>query len=395
MKVVAFLDANIRIGGGELQAVNAVQQLAEICKGTFDFEVTTNIKDNISNLERLKISSYYIKVGFLDQYIPRLMRSRLYQILPRRLFILSRFEKNLLNRKADIIIFVGPPGYSHLLQQLNYIASVWDLCHRDFPEFPEVRSNGEFRVREHYYAHNLADAFMVLTDSPRLSESLIRRYGLDPERIVSMPFTPSPFLAAELSLPTDEVLAIYNLKHGYFYYPAQFWAHKNHVRIIEALKFLRDQGQMPHCVFSGEDCGTRHLIEERVKQSNLDNQISILGHVPHEHVRGLYLGSYAVLMPTYFGPTNIPPLEAWLLDRPLIYSKYYSEQAGGAALLVDPDDPHSLASAMLTIQLPDEREHLIKSGRRRLSQIADERREAEAEIKKRLQSFEIRLRCWQ
>jgi glycosyltransferase involved in cell wall biosynthesis len=190
-------------------------------------------------------------------------------------------------------------------------------------------------------------------------------------------------------------MAIYNLKPGYFYYPAQFWAHKNHVRIIEALKLLRDQGKMPHCVFSGEDYGTRHLIEERVKQLNLADQISILGYVPHEHVRGLYLGSCAVIMPTYFGPTNIPPLEAWLLERPLIYSIYYSAQAGGAALLVDPDDPRSLASAMISIQLPGERERLIESGRRRLLQIANERREAEAEIKKRLQSFEIRLRCWQ
>jgi len=395
MKIVAYLDTNIRLGGGEVQAFNAVQQLSKICKDIFDFEVATNIKENIPHLEHIGISSFYLRFGFLDRVLPLLMRNRFYQILPWQPFILGRFEKALLRRKTDIVIFVTSPGYSHLLQQLNYITAVWDLCHRDFPEFPEVRYNGEFHIREHHYTHNLGDAFMVLTDSPRLSESLIRRYGLDPERLVAIPYSPSPFLAAELSLPTDEVMAIYNLKPGYFYYPAQFWAHKNHVRIIEALKLLRDQGKMPHCVFSGEDYGTRHLIEERVKQLNLADQISILGYVPHEHVRGLYLGSCAVIMPTYFGPTNIPPLEAWLLERPLIYSIYYSAQAGDAALLVDPDDPRSLASAMISIQLPGERERLIESGRRRLLQIANERREAEAEIKKRLQSFEIRLRCWQ
>jgi glycosyltransferase involved in cell wall biosynthesis len=395
MKVVAFIDTPIHLGGGEIQAFNTIRQLAQICEDAFDFEVATNIAENIPHLKRLGISSYHLRIGFLDQLLPLVMRSRFYRLLPRRPFILGPFEKALLHRNADIVIFVSSPIDGHFLQQLKFITTVWDLCHRDFPEFPEVSRHGEFHRREYHYTHNLADAFLVLTDSPHLSQALIQRYGLDPERILPMPYSPSPFLATEHSLPTDEVLAIYNLKPGYYFYPAQFWAHKNHARIIEALQLLRDRNIRPHCVFCGKDYGTRTLIEERIKRLDLADQVSILDFVPEEHVRGLYLGSDVIIMPTYFGPTNIPPLEAWLLDRPLIYSKYLSEHAGDAALLVDPDDPHSLVSAMLTIQLPSERERLIKSGRRRLTQLANERREAEREVKRRLQSFEARLRCWQ
>jgi glycosyltransferase involved in cell wall biosynthesis len=395
MKVVAFIDTPIHLGGGEIQAFNAIRQLAQICEDAFDFEVATNIAENMPHLKRLGISSYHLRIGFLDQLLPLVMRSRFYRLLPRRPFILGPFEKALLHRNADIVIFVSSPIYGHFLQQLKFVTTVWDLCHRDFPEFPEVSRHGEFHHREYHYTHNLADALLVLTDSPQLSQALIQRYGLDPERILSMPYWPSPFLAMEHSLPTDEVLAIYNLKPGYYFYPAQFWAHKNHARIIEALQLLRDRDIRPRCVFCGKDYGTRTLIEKRVNRLNLADQISILDFVPQEHVRGLYLGSDVIIMPTYFGPTNIPPLEAWLLDRPLIYSKLLSEHAGDAALLVDPDDPHSLVSAMLAIHLPGERERLIESGRRRFMQLANESREAEREIKKRLQSFEARLRCWQ
>jgi len=63
-----------------------------------------------------------------------------------------------------------------------------------------------------------------------------------------------------------------------------------------------------------------------------------LGFVPIEDMRGLYEGSLAIVMPTYFGPTNIPPLEAWTLEKPLIYSTHLAEQAGDAALLIDPNN---------------------------------------------------------
>jgi glycosyltransferase involved in cell wall biosynthesis len=50
-------------------------------------------------------------------------------------------------------------------------------------------------------------------------------------------------------------------------------------------------------------------------------------------------------MPTYFGPTNLPPLEAFSLGVPVLYSDLIGlkDQVGEAALLLDLDDPGSLA----------------------------------------------------
>ena len=86
-----------------------------------------------------------------------------------------------------------------------------------------------------------------------------------------------------------------------------------------------------------------------VKASNLENSVFYLGAAPEEDMPALYAPlSTALVMPTFFGPTNIPPFEAWHYGRPVICSNIpgIREQIGDAGLLVDPRSPEDLAQAM-------------------------------------------------
>jgi glycosyltransferase involved in cell wall biosynthesis len=276
----------------------------------------------------------------------------------------------------------------------NFIATVWDLCHRDTPEFPEVRESAEFQVREHFYRTILPSAFVVLTDSTALAAAIVRRYGIDPERLLPMPFAPAPFLAPGASAEKLGVLEKYGLNEGYFLYPAQFWAHKNHIRILQALLLLKSDGYQLRVAFAGGDKGGRAYIEGFAETSALRDQVRFLGFVPSEDMRGLYEGCCAVVLPTYFGPTNIPRLEAWLIGRPLIYSSRFREQAGDAALYVDPDDANALAQAMRACTDPATSARLVAAGTLRLRQVEQQRKEAESALLARLRQFEARRACW-
>ena len=70
-------------------------------------------------------------------------------------------------------------------------------------------------------------------------------------------------------------------------------------------------------------------------------------------------------MPTFFGPTNLPPLEAFRLGVPVIYSDLEGlrDQVGDAALLVNLHDPETLSDYLLDL-LKDHnlRSTLIKRG---------------------------------
>jgi hypothetical protein len=99
-------------------------------------------------------------------------------------------------------------------------------------------------------------------------------------------------------------------------------------------------------------------------------------------------------MPTYFGPTNMPPLEAWATAKPLIYSVHFKEQVGEAAICVNPDDTKELAEGMLACTRAEVRANLTRIGTLRLEEIGRQRSDAESNLLKRLQQFESRRTCW-
>lgn len=304
------------------------------------------------------------------------------------------FEKALIRQKADLIYFVGPSFLMLPLQKLNYLSTVWDLCHRDTPEFPEVRHFSEFHVRESLFQKTLAPSVLIITDSAMSKENISRRYGIDQDRILSIPFSPSPLLEERYAAGTPEVLARYRIESGYFFYPAQFWSHKNHMRILDALLILQREDWRPVMVFTGGDMGNRKTVEEFIMHNGLTDQVKILGFIPPEDMRGLYSGARAVVMPSYFGPTNLPPLEAWIMGKPLIYSTTGREQAGDAAILFDPDEAKELANALKLTRDDQLCADLIEKGRKRLQEIEVCRNIGEEKLLDRLIQFEKRCRCW-
>ena len=234
----------------------------------------------------------------------------------------------------------------------------------------------------------------MIADSKELSEKISSIYGVDRDRIIPMPHCPSPFIKELPAKETTEILKLYQLEHGYFFYPAQFWAHKNHFRIIEAVKLLHEEGIQCRVVFVGGDQGNYTYIDEIISDYSLRNYIKSLGFIPAEHMSALYKGCLAVVMPTLFGPTNIPPLEAWAIGKPLIYSKHLSDNVGDAAILVDPDDEISLASAMKWMFEESNSEKLVKNGFKRLEEITTMRKEAEKRLISKLLQFKKKQQCW-
>lgn len=394
MKIVAVLEDDVASGGGFNQALNAVLQMRRLCEGRFEYEVLTTQRANVGYLRELDIAAELFAFSPLDRLLARLSTQSWWHSLQIRLRAVGPFERRMLARGCDLVYFVTPSGRSRALQRLNFIATLWDLCHRDALEFPESREFAQFQLRETEYATRLTPALAVLTDSAALADAAARRYGIDRERLLPMPFAPNPFLGSRFSLDKAAVLRKHGLEEGYFFYPAQFWAHKNHVRIVQALAILAARGARPRVVFAGGEKGNRSHVERAVAAAGLRDQVRFLGFVPAQDMRALYEGCAGVVMPTYFGPTNIPPLEAWSLGKPLIYSSQFREQVGDTALCVDPDDASALADAMQACTDAATASRLAALGAARLKEIERERTAAEADLLARLDQFAARRACW-
>lgn len=262
----------------------------------------------------------------------------------------------LLDLGIDVLFFPYPTGLAFEIG-LPYVMTIHDMQHRLQPHFPEVSADGEWERREYVFRNGAREAMCVLVDSEASREDVVAAYGEDgvtADRIEVLPVMPAPYLSAGAGLgDRQRVRELYRLPERYLFYPAQFWPHKNHLAIVEAVALLRDDGIDVDVVLAGTWSGpvraeTHRRVVERAAELGVERLIHVLGYVPNEDMPGLLKESVALVMPTFFGPTNIPPLEAWTLGVPVITSdlRGIREHMGDAAVLVDPARPAALAEAM-------------------------------------------------
>ena len=287
---------------------------------------------------------------------------------------------------------------------LPYIMAIHDLQHRLQPEFPEVSAGGEWEMREYIIRNGARRATLLLADSQVGKEDILAfygAYGVTEDRVKVLPFLPASYLdAAVPAAMRASVRATYALPPRYLFYPAQFWPHKNHRRIVEALMVLqRTHGVDVPVVFAGsQGDAIREAafaeVRETAHRGGVSRLLHTIGYVPDAAMSALYAEAAGLVMPTFFGPTNIPILEAWGAGCPVITSdlRGIREQAGDAAVLVDPRSVESIAAGILRVwtDAPFARE-LAARGHRRLREYtaADYRRVFGAilqEAKARVQS---------
>ncbi len=282
---------------------------------------------------------------------------------PDAFFYEADTAKELRAAGIDLTLQLGP--YANAFAWLiPFVMVIYDLNHRLQPEFPEVSIHGEFSRREYLYRNTCKYATLVLVDSQTGKEDVLNLYGdfIDDDRVRVLPYYPpiehKPMPSAE---ECGGVRARYGLPPRYFFYPAQFWRHKNHELILRAIRHIADQtGEKTPIVFCGAyadylRAANFNQVRALVGQLGLGDRAYYLGPVPDEDMPALYAMCTALVMPTFFGPTNLPPMEAWHYGRPVITSNIRGirEQTGDAGLLIDPRSHVDLANAMLKLWRDD------------------------------------------
>lgn len=284
-----------------------------------------------------------------------------------------------LHNRIDLMLYPNPIAQS-FETGLPYIAAIHDLQHRLQPEFPEFSVNGEWEMREYRMRNVARYATLLLADSEVGKEDIVTcygRYGVTPDRVKVLPFLPASYLAVQVA-PAEQqrVRSRYRLPERYLFYPSQFWPHKNHLRIVEALGLLKQRhNRIIPIVFCGSHTGnlreqTFRDVMAHASACGLDTAIHYLGYIPDEDMSALYAGAVALVMPTFFGPTNIPVLEAWAFGCPVLTSdiRGIREQCGDAVLLADPRLVEAIADSINRLWCDEHlRQTLAERGRQRLA----------------------------
>lgn len=395
MRIAVVFESGIQSGGGFQQELSTACLLRNHQSDAWEFIYYTLKRSNKKILKAHGIDASYL--GPCTSVYWALSR---FGITLKLLHFISailpfHIERIFVRDRIDLVYFLMPSPFALLMRKINYLITVWDLSHLDQPEFPEVNTNGRFEYRELIFSKVFKKAVAILVDSKLGKDNIVKRYGCDSLRVHIAKFLPSIDIVNQVDV---DVKQKYSIMRPYIFYPAQFWAHKNHVYILDGLNVLKDKfGIVLDVVFSGYDKGNLKYVLRHGCKLGLEQNIHYVGFVSSEELIAFYKNAIALVMPTYFGPTNIPPLEAFSIGCPVCYSDLpgLRDQVEDAAFLMNLQSPDSMAKQMMFL-LDDSNGSIVQDKMRKGKDIVASWTEDDYwnVLDGIFEQYSVKLKCW-
>ena len=206
----------------------------------------------------------------------------------------------------------------------------------------------------------LPRAAAVLAPSVFARKTVLARLALDPTCVYVVPwgvdarFCPGP---ASSDGGPPYLLAVGTLQ-----------PRKNLEAALVAFERAGDAGLEHELVVIGARGWRDDAVVGRVRGSRYAARIRLTGFVPDDELAALYRGADALLFPSRYEGFGLPALEAMASGTPVVATRAGAlpEVIGEAGVLVDPDDPDALSTALLELLADaDRRARLRAAGLRR------------------------------
>lgn len=258
-------------------------------------------------------------------------------------------ERSLRRVRADVYSHGPPLGRRSRFPQLLWIP---DVQHR---QLPELFGRVDRVLRDLAYREAVRGAQRVIVSSEAALRDLVELAGDEARhktrvlRFVSQPRT-TP------ELPIEELRARHDLPRRYYHLPNQFWKHKNHALVVEALRHaVREEPDIVVIATgSSEDYrnpGHYRQLVDRVAALGLTRAFRHLGVVPFSELVALMRESVAVINPSRFEGWSTTVEEAKSLGKRVLLSDIavHREQAPLRAHYFPVSDERALARMLVDV----------------------------------------------
>jgi glycosyltransferase involved in cell wall biosynthesis len=271
-------------------------------------------------------------------------------------------EGNILRKNNVDLIYYPVQGFKKV-NNFPFVSANWDTGYKSSFSFPEFAMNDRFEFRDKWYSGEIFKALMVFAESESGRNELIEYTKINPERVGVVPLFPGGIVNMSVK-ELDQVKTLIRFKleqRKFFFYPAQFWAHKNHYNLLKAFSLIVNDFRDIKLVLSGSDKGNLSYIKESARSMGLDTNVVFPGFISDEELFSFYKQSLALVFPSLLGPTNIPLLEARELACPVVCSdlKGHVEMMKDGAIYFDPLDHNSIYNAIRSCMESSVRNELL------------------------------------
>lgn len=264
------------------------------------------------------------------------------------IFGIDEADSTAAFQKAGVDLVFESKGYHGRRPKLPMLAWLPDFQHRHLPQFFSRR---QWLAREWRFRTLIANRGHILVSSQDAHNDMMRFYGGGRAKAHVAPFAISMNNPARFE-DGERVRLELGLPERFIFLPNQFWIHKNHRLVVEALGALRPS-ERPCIVASGLPNDprapdvTRDLLT-RLASHQAEDSFRMVGHLPYAHILALNARADALINPSLFEGWSTTVEEAKALGTPMLLSNLpvHREQVGGDTIFFDPHDPADCAAAL-------------------------------------------------
>ena len=275
-----------------------------------------------------------------------------------------RFEWSLnqTSRRRKFDVYHEPNYFPPAIDGLPTVYTIHDLSllkHKD--KHPRER----VWFSDIFFKRRLPRAAHIITVSHFVKEEVIDELGVPPEKVTAIHLSHGAVHHPRTRGDVDDMLERHGWPKEYVLFVGTLEPRKNLSLLIKALSMMKRD--IPLLLTGWSGWGDKSWREE-IQRLGLQNRVVLTGYTDDETLARLYAGAAAFVYPSFYEGFGLPILEAMACGCPVICSNCSSlpEVAGEAAMLIDPQDPETLANSLDRV-LHDSslRERLICSGLQR------------------------------
>ncbi len=315
MKIGILIDTDINTGGGSnfiSEEISIIKELESKLNNKINFVFIFTNKKNQSFFEKkIKNTLYFNKNNLINRFSLFLNKIDNIRKLVFKLKI-NTFQNFINNNKIDFLIFLSPSNLVFCCRFINFVSTIWEIQYKNYPFLIEYKNiHNDIKERDNISKFISLYSYKIFVGTQKSKEDFSYFYRCDPNNIIKK-FTNSTIIKSYSENEINEKIK-YDFK--YFYYPAQFWSHKNHLYIVRSFKEFKKNEVNIKCIFSGADKGFLKNIKEEIKKNNLENYFIIHNYLNNSEVAQLYKNSYCILIPTIVGTYTFPHIEAFFFKK--------------------------------------------------------------------------------
>lgn len=271
--------------------------------------------------------------------------------------------------------FMFSPTYSPLLffSKSKVVFTLHDLQEIHYPEnFNRIT----LMWRKYMYSKMLKISSKIITESSFVKQDIIKHKGFNEKDIHVIESPPFFDKFNSKDATESDFKILFQINYNYVFFPAQFWKHKNHARVLKAFSLLSKENESVKIILTGNKNKEFRSIKKLIQELNIQDKVIFIHKIPQKFMALFFKNALFTIAPTLHESISIPVFEAFQYRSPVCASGILAikDQVSEAGVLFDPTSIDDIYKCMFKLSRDKElRENLKLKGVKRNNFFSSDR----------------------